>query len=418
MYRRIFAFILLLVYACHANEFFRLEMFDEQRNNPSLAALRFRLTNLRDDPFENVVLKYYLPFDESKRLVVEPYYLGSNQVAISVDTLGKMLSVNVNIPALNSGVFPDLSGICLGLHYSDWSSLNKEKIFSYLDVAQFEQTDRVAVYSNGELLNGFVPNVPSLSLSDSSVIYLQANQKMTFAWRPVPGARVYRLTILNAADSSKIIERETDSYVEQVPLTPGTYLWRVEASNNDFRYFDRTIINNEKRLVIDTIDVNASYIEKIAALNVTPIAARKDTPLLDVGWGEMLDSMEWDKPHNLSQYIGVDGQLKFSDPKHQMFDEEESWRCWAVAATMINHYYGGNITQDEVKMFRMTRQKKRDSIFDPFAHGSRGRGGDELDSVFTNTELINFSNSVELVQSLVNGNPVQTTCQNEDGSGQ
>lgn len=417
MLRSILLITLSFICFCNANDFFRIEAFDEQKNNPSHLVLRLRLTNLKDKPLENVSLKYFLPFDTSKQLVLKPYYIDSTQTTISIDTIGKLLSVNINIPTLPPGVYPNSSGIGIGLYYLGWSSLNKEKHFSYPKSSQFEQTDKITAYSDGILLNGIVPNVPSLALPDNSKIYLKPNQKMTFAWRPIPGTHSYRLSIFNAADSSLLLERETNSYVEQVPLKPGTYLWRVEAANNDFRYFDRTVFWNEKKLIVDTIDVNASYIEKIAALNVTPIAARKDTPLLDVGWGEMLDSMEWDKPHNLSQYIGVDGQLKFSDPKHQMFDEEESWRCWAVAATMINHYYGGNITQDEVKIFKQMRNKKQDSILGLFAHGSRGQGGDELDSVFTNTELIKTSHSVELVQSLINGNPVQTTCSNESGSG-
>lgn len=416
MLRSILLITLSFICFCNANDFFRIEAFDEQKNNPSHLVLRLRLTNLKDKPLENVSLKYFLPFDTSKQLVIKPYYIDSTQTTISIDTIGKLLSVNINIPTLPPGVYPNSSGIGIGLYYFGWSSLNKEKHFSYPKSSQFEQTDKITAYSDGILLNGIVPNVPSLALPDNSKIYLKPNQKMTFAWRPIPGTHSYRLSIFNAADSSLLLERETNSYIEQVPLKPGTYLWRVEAANNDFRYFDRTVFWNEKKLIVDTIDVNASYIEKIATLNVTPIAARKDTPLLDLGWGEMLDSMEWDKPHNLSQYIGVDGQLKFSDPKHQIFDEEESWRCWAVAATMINHYYGGNITQDEVKMFKFMNHNP-DSLFHPFAHGVRGLGGDVLDSVFTNTELIKTSHSVELVQSLMNGNPVQTTCSNEDGSG-
>ena len=63
--------------------------------------------------------------------------------------------------------------------------------------------------------------------------------------------------------------------------------------------------------------------QKRKDLNVTPLAARKDTRLLVTGWGKYILERGWDVSH-------VNNVKK---------DEEESWRCWIVAVQELNRFF-------------------------------------------------------------------------------
>ncbi len=153
-------------------------------------------------------------------------------------------------------------------------------------------------------------------------------------------------------------------------LDSGEYLWNVESSvygKGSAFWTGKTIqFDNPPQRLLVLLDT--SYVMS-KALDVVPRAARKDTKLLDVKWGEMAVAREWDRPHL----------------EHEHYDEEEEFRCWAVGVQMLNHYYGGNITQDEIKL----KFKKRfgierlnilatNKILGAFLHSSQGAMNDTL----------------------------------------
>lgn len=133
----------------------RVEAFDEQGNNPGRLTLRLRLTNSSADTMQNVRARYFLPFEKNRSLQLSPHYLAGS--VLSMDTVGGFLAVNVDLPKLAPGVFPNESGISLGMHYADYGDFEKGENFSYPGADSFAATDRIPVYLDGVLLDGESP---------------------------------------------------------------------------------------------------------------------------------------------------------------------------------------------------------------------------------------------------------------------
>ena len=132
-----------------------VEAFDEQRNNPSQITLRLRLTNSSQDTLTNVRLRYFLGHDENRTLELSPYYL--TDANVSLDTIDNYLAVNVDIPQLVPGVFPNSSGISLGLRYQDNNVFHKNGNFSYPGTSSFEPTSNIPVYLDNMYVAGNTP---------------------------------------------------------------------------------------------------------------------------------------------------------------------------------------------------------------------------------------------------------------------
>lgn len=136
--------------------------------------------------------------------------------------------------------------------------------------------------------------------------------------------------------------------------------------------------------------------------------------MLDLKWGDEIIKKRWDSPHNLSQYLDSNGQLQFSDSLEKNWDEEESWRCWIAAVVMLNHYNGGNLTEDEVKL--KVKGNKSNLKLDAFPHGRHGCGyGSDIN--FALKWALNLSyadihyyhgrpSELEILSALQNGRPV------------
>ena len=367
-----------------------VETRDEQVQNTSQTLLRLRAFNGTGDTLRNVEFRYFLAAKPSPA-VLEKYYLpGADATIDSSSSTGAV--VKISVPIFAPGVFPDSGGLSLGLHFPDWSDFEKGKDFSSPESGQFAQTEKVAVYVDGEFLQGILPgtlpDASPVSLVDGAGVSLSPGEKVHFAWREVDGAKSYRLNVFSAADTSIVLRRETEETKADVALDSGEYLWRVESSE----YGLGSVAWNEKVKLLDdlvwqrlSVFADTTWIAE-RHLNVTPLAARKDTRLLDVAWGEMAVAREWDKPHW----------------NHPHYDEEEWYRCWTVGAQMLNRYYGGDLTQDELKLnFKTTFALKSlndlaaNKILGAFLHYNRGG---MADSLLTSVVLWALGNDVKLVR--------------------
>lgn len=132
-----------------------VEAFDEQWNNPSQITLRLRLTNSSQDTLTNVRLRYFLGHDENRILELSPYYLTNANV--SLDTIDNYLAVNIDIPQVTPGIFPNSSGISLGLRYQDNNIFHKNGNFSYPGTVSFEPTSNIPVYVDNMYVAGNTP---------------------------------------------------------------------------------------------------------------------------------------------------------------------------------------------------------------------------------------------------------------------
>ena len=248
-----------------------------------------------------------------------------------------------------------------------------------------------------------MPSAEPLSLSDSSIVYLAPNEKMTFAWLPVDGAKSYDLIIVDAADSSLVYETITSNTSEKVLLPYGEYLWGVASSEEDdmagwsvigllvpgvstvVNVIDFLVSSHSSPEVtwVDLLLKNSEAGIPIYNLSVVPQAARKDSYMLDLKWGQYILNdtwsaklegyISWDSPRNLSSSIDENWSVQFSENREKKVNKEESWRCWIVVASILNHFNGGNITQDEIKFYKFGR---KDPILGAFPQGSDGGGYD------------------------------------------
>lgn len=365
--KKFLVFICLILNFTFAQNPISVEAYDEQGNNPSQLTLRVRLTNLTSDTLYNIHARYFLNYEKNRALEIAPYYMEG--VSVSLDTTEDYLAVKMSFPAIAPGVFPNSSGISLGMRYSDDSSFHKQENYSYPTGTSFTETDRIPVYYDDALFAGVAPGIlpdaNPISMVSGSELLLDSSKRVRFAWREVEGANSYKLTVLSTANSSILIQKETEKTRVDTALNEGSYYWRVESS--EFAVGNGTwdkVVDFTKQAwnSIHTF-FNKIIVDYVDPLIETPLAARKDTYLLDVKWGEMAIVREWDRPHL----------------HHEHYDEEESHRCWAVGAQMLNRYYKGNVTQDEIKLkFKSNRKLSafKDSvssvILGAFLHGYQG----------------------------------------------
>ena len=139
----------------YAQNLVSVEAFDEQGSNPSQLTLRLKLTNNTSNTLNDVHAKYFLGFDRNKTLNVSPYYMAG--ATTSIDTVGDFLVVNINVASLAPGVFPNSSGISLGMNYTDWSAFNKQDNYSYPNASNFVVANNIPVYANGAIVAGVTP---------------------------------------------------------------------------------------------------------------------------------------------------------------------------------------------------------------------------------------------------------------------
>ncbi len=112
-------------------------------------------------------------------------------------------------------------------------------------------------------------------------------------------------------------------------LPNGTYT--IKATLANYTIPDRVIKIEDADLTGQ--DLIATGESKV--LGVNPLPARKDTTMLCLDGCPRTGDHRWDASHM--------GTAHYCD--------HESWQCWAAATAMLNHYYGGSITQDEVKYY-------------------------------------------------------------------
>ena len=228
-----------------------------------------------------------------------------------------------------------------------------------------------------------LPDPKPLTLSDGSIVTLFEGENMVFSWVAVKNAKKYILTVIDDATNQQVAQVSTALTSASVFLQPGVYRWTVQASQKgDFETSLEALLAHKDELTQITIRTRVYSDQNIYDLHVDPLAARKDTYLMDLQWGYTFNEMKGGTPHNLTAYYDEFHQLQFIDQAEKKVDEEERWRCWIVGATMLNHYYGGNITQDEIKMH--VKGDPTNMILHAFPHDYGGSGSwDDADEALS-----------------------------------
>ena len=153
--KHILFFLSILSIFVQAQSNLLVEAYDEEWNNSSQITLRVRLTNSSQDTLTNVRLRYFLSHNKNRTLVCSPYYLAD--ASVSIDTIEDFLAVNIDIPLVIPGIYPNSSGVSLGMHYQDHGTFHKNGNFSYPGESNFILTPNIPVYVDNMF---FVGNTP------------------------------------------------------------------------------------------------------------------------------------------------------------------------------------------------------------------------------------------------------------------
>lgn len=260
-----------------------------------------------------------------------------------------------------------------------------------------------------------IPDPKPLTLSDGSIVTLFEGENMVFSWVAVKNAKKYILTVINNETNEQVAQVTTALTSASVFLQPGVYKWTVQASQTgDFQTSLEALLAHKDELTQLTIRTRVYSDENVYDLHVDPLAARKDTYLMDLQWGYEFNTMKGGTPHNLTAYYDEIHQIQFIDEDEQKVDPEESWRCWIVGAVMLNHYYGGDITQDEIKL--RVKGDPSNMILHAFPHDYGGSGyWDDSDEALTialniSKSDLNFQmgrpDESYLIEALSQGRPI------------
>lgn len=160
-------------------------------------------------------------------------------------------------------------------------------------------------------------------------------------WYPVPGSVSYRVQVASDPTfATTVLDTTTiEPQVEVGSLAPGEYSWRVLAQAADgtaSRFSESSTFERQTataRLVLAEIDGFALAVDASGKqLPVPLLSQHKDTAMLLLERHVERGAHAWDADH---------GAL---DPG----DKADNMNCALATVAMINHFYGGDLSQDRI----------------------------------------------------------------------
>ena len=219
-----------------------------------------------------------------------------------------------------------------------------------------------------------------------------SSRTVRFAWHPVVGAVGYFLTV-KRENGSTVFNQFVHRPFHDIVLDEDLYKWSVRVISRNDQYavnnpwMDHYTIWKQKRVK------KCSEITNQKELHVQPYGVHKDTRMLVPNWGELakFPEISWDHPdifvYNGNMDFEIRGTINdYVNPWNgNILFLEVDWRCWAVATQILNRFYHGNLTQDEIKYYGKTTglenvtsgygsasRPERDKIISPFVLGNMG----------------------------------------------
>lgn len=198
-----------------------------------------------------------------------------------------------------------------------------------------------------------------IKTSANQPVYKQipGENEVLFSWLPVKGIDSYRV-IVRDQNGNDVHNLNTSSTSVSLALAPGNYSWAVigddvfrteykDGAGKHYLFYNIDVVN---------ANINTSIYKQ---LHIHEIKARRDTRMLNLYYGYASYKFSWDRPNlDATEY-----------------EPNEDGRCWAVAIQVMNHFYGGNLTQDEIVY--NTKYVEGDPLLSPFFN--EGNRFDDLD---------------------------------------
>lgn len=238
-------------------------------------------------------------------------------------------------------IVPDVNGM--------YESYYVGAFFRYVDNIGWKIFSAVEI----ESADNSLPVARDYNMPNGIVIFLSASQKPRFSWVNVEGAESYILNVLSSEDKSLIYQKQTNLNYAEVDLPSGKYLWNVIPVSDRYGLTATPIDFEDEKTFLECVfeKDEESTLENKVYLKAPIFGARKDTRMLATNWGYKAADNKWNEIHKLTDPINA----------------EEEWRCWAVAFNVLNKYYNGNLTQDEIKILGMKESLKNYPPFIKYA---------------------------------------------------
>jgi hypothetical protein len=153
----IFLLFIAMPQMVHSATSLKVYMKDEGYGETNIIKPRIYIQNTGTESVSDFVCYYYLTADSGKIPIVETYYIPYSTVTLErLDSGSYRVKYNFSGYTLKAGsVVPDANGNAIGIHYSDWSTINKVNDFSYIASSTFIEDTKIPVYSfSGTLLYG------------------------------------------------------------------------------------------------------------------------------------------------------------------------------------------------------------------------------------------------------------------------
>ena len=190
-----------------------------------------------------------------------------------------------------------------------------------------------------------VPLPIKTSANKPIINQIPGDNDVLFSWLPVHGVNSYKIRVQDQ-NKNDVYNISTPNTSVSLALAPGFYSWTV-IGEDEFptgRVADEDANTENVRIVVfQNIDTKI-----FKQLKIHLIKARRDTEMLNLGYLRKTNEYSWDRPN--IDAIGI--------------EPHEQHRCWAVATQVMNHFYGGNLTQDEI-VYKI-RYKNEDPLLSPF----------------------------------------------------
>ena len=239
-------------------------------------------------------------------------------------------------------------------------------------------------------------NRPSpVPYSNNEMVCLEGGARsrtVRFAWHSMLYAPGYELTI-KKVNGPTVFNQVISQPYQDIVLDEGLYQWKVIVLPRRDQYAVSNSWDDHYEVWKQKLVTSCSEITNEHELHVEPIGVHKDTRMLVPNWGELAEFPEisWDHPDIFMYNSKMDSVVRGGELQPQypwngntLFLEVD-WRCWAVGAQILNHFYGGNLTQDEIKFYGKTAgfknvvtdygvhsRNERDKIISAFVLGDMG----------------------------------------------
>ncbi|MCQ2109837.1 MAG: hypothetical protein MJZ05_13880 [Fibrobacter sp.] len=230
------------------------------------------------------------------------------------------------------------------------------RFFRYIEGVGWNIYRAVEVAKSTEAL----PDPTPFGIEDGMNLLSDENGTLKLSWIPVKGAKAYSVSVFDN-QNQLVFEKDVETAFIDLKLKSGEYHWSVVSIDANGLKEKAGAANTF--YYIENISENIDLLSEGWVLGVEPIGARKDTKMIVTAWGNQAEVNGWNRIHTLSENM----------------TDEETWRCWVVGVNMLNRYFGGTLTQDEIKRgaTRATQASNLSSHFD-FMLGNMGAGDDDM----------------------------------------